>query len=174
MAVNRGKQFESVIQEAFEHIPNLSITRLHDQTTGFKGSTNPCDFIAYHKPYLIPIECKSKHTSTLSIFSNPKPDKNGVLHGFYGDITDKQWAGLLEMSLIKGVIPGVLVWFVDKNVTVFYHIKSLEMLRNAGDKSVRYDNDFIGVVVPGVKKRVFFEYDMEQFLKNLEDLYGTR
>ena len=45
MATNRGKQFEEVIKEAFESIPDVSIDRLHDQTTGYRGSSNICDFI---------------------------------------------------------------------------------------------------------------------------------
>lgn len=43
MAVNRGKQFEDVVREALEKVPGVSIDRLHDQTTGWKGSTNICD-----------------------------------------------------------------------------------------------------------------------------------
>jgi len=43
MAVNRGKDFENVIREVFEKVPGVSIDRLHDQTTGFKGSQNICD-----------------------------------------------------------------------------------------------------------------------------------
>lgn len=43
MSPNRGKQFENVIREAFERVPNVSIDRLHDQTNGFKGSQNICD-----------------------------------------------------------------------------------------------------------------------------------
>lgn len=43
MAQNRGKQFEEVIRKAFEKVPNVSIDRLHDQTTGFIGSQNICD-----------------------------------------------------------------------------------------------------------------------------------
>lgn len=43
LAVSRGKQFEAVIKDAFEKVPGVSIDRLHDQTTGFKGSQNICD-----------------------------------------------------------------------------------------------------------------------------------
>ena len=47
MAENRGKKFEDVVRQAFEKVPNVSIDRLHDQTTGFKGSQNICDLIVY-------------------------------------------------------------------------------------------------------------------------------
>lgn len=43
MSTNRGKQFENVVRQAFEKVPGVSIDRLHDQTTGFKGSQNICD-----------------------------------------------------------------------------------------------------------------------------------
>lgn len=43
MPPNYGKEFEGVVRKAFEQVPNVSIDRLHDQTTGFKGSSNICD-----------------------------------------------------------------------------------------------------------------------------------
>ncbi len=184
MAVNRGKQFENVIKEAFERVPDVSVVRLHDQTTGYIGSSNHCDFIVYHKPYEYHLECKSVHGNTFSIHSNPKKDKNGILHGFYGNITDKQWEGLLEKSKIPGVIAGVIVWWVDKDVTLFIPIGMLQCLRNDyGYKSFpyhlrsieipRYNGVFwVADEIQGKKKRVFFDYDMQRFLEVVE--YGQR
>lgn len=157
MGVNRGKKFESIIQQAFEQTKGVAITRLHDQTTGFKGSVNPCDFIVYHKPYLFPIECKSIHGNTFP-FSN---------------ITDFQWKSLLEMSTVKGVIAGVIVWFVDHDVTMFYNIKGLKVLKDAEYKSIKYSEELFGIPIIGKKKRVFFEYDIQTFLKEVESEYGT-
>ena len=51
MAQNRGKQFEDVIKQSFEKLEDVSIDRLHDQTTGYVGSSNICDFIVYRYPY---------------------------------------------------------------------------------------------------------------------------
>jgi len=155
MAVNRGKQFEDVVREAFEKVPGVSIDRLHDQTTHYKGSTNICDFIVYREPYEYYFECKSVHGNTLP-FSN---------------ITDTQWKGLLEKSKIEGVFAGVICWWVDKDVTLFLPIQILNQLRRTDNKSVRYDiNEYIGNVVEikGKKKRVFFEYDMESFLNEIQ------
>ena len=45
MAESLGKKFERVIKEAFERVDNVSVDRLHDQTNGFAGSANICDFI---------------------------------------------------------------------------------------------------------------------------------
>ena len=47
MAENRGKQFEEQIKKSFEKVKGVSVDRLHDQTTGYLGSTNICDFIVY-------------------------------------------------------------------------------------------------------------------------------
>lgn len=153
MTVNRGKKFEQVIQKAFEKVPNVSVDRLHDQTNGFKGSQNICDFIVYREPYEYYIECKSVHGASLP-FSN---------------ITDTQWNGLLEKSKIEGVFAGVICWWIDKNVTKFIPIESLSWLELSGYKSIRYDIDNVYTIeIKGKKKRVFFDYDMEEFLNECD------
>lgn len=182
MAVNRGKQFEDVVQECFEKTPNVSVDRLHDQTTGYVGSSNVCDFIVYRKPRIYYIECKSVHGNTLSIHSVPKLNKRGKLQGFYGNISDKQWEGLLEKSKIDGAIAGIMCWWIDHDVTLFIPIGLLADARKFGYKSIRYDfnlskvimgNDLkVGkcvqpIAVSGMKKRVFFDYDMESFLQEV-------
>ena len=173
MAQNRGKQFEDVIKQAFLKVPDVSIDRLHDQTTGFLGSKNICDFVVYKKPYEYYVECKSVHGNTLSIHSIPKPDKRGVLHGFYGNITDTQWEGLLEKSKIKGVCAGIICWWVNKDATIFIDIRLLEELRKRNYKSIDYCASFALEDIDGIddmwhwiigkKKRVFFDYDMNTF-----------
>mgnify|MGYP002857632683 CR=1 FL=1 len=154
MPTNYGKQFEQVIREAFEKVPDVSIDRLHDQTTKFKGtSANICDFIVYKEPYEYYIECKSIHGASLP-FSN---------------ITDTQWNGLLEKSNIKGVFAGVICWWIDKDVTLFIPIQVLQNFRTVGLKSIRWDDPDRRIVsrrivrISGKKKRVFWEYDMEEF-----------
>lgn len=165
MAVNRGKQFEDVVRNAFEKVPGVSIDRLHDQTTGFKGSQNICDFIVYREPHEYYIECKSVHGASLS-FSN---------------ITETQWNGLLQKSKIEGVFAGIICWFVDKNVTYYFDIKFLYSLKTQGYKSVRYDSkvdsyppnyaeDNELFTLSGKKKRVFFEYNMEDFLNEIQSI----
>lgn len=164
MAVNRGKKFEDTVREAFEKVPGVSIDRLHDQTTGWKGSSNICDFIVYREPYEYYFECKSVHGNTLP-FSN---------------ISATQWNGLLAKSQIEGVYAGIICWFVDKDVTKFIPIQLLEFLRAGGHKSVRYDyrhgisarnknwRIYATTEIKGKKKRVFFDYDMEKFLNEIQ------
>lgn len=168
MAVNRGKKFEDVIRESFEKVPGVSIDRLHDQTTKFKGtSANICDFIVYREPYEYYFECKSVHGNTLSIHSNDPKHK-------YGNISNAQWEGLLEKSQIEGVTAGIICWWIDKDVTKFIPIQMLQWFRDTGYKSVSYLalNSQPEVVqsiieITGKKKRVFFDYDMEKFLNDL-------
>ena len=158
MAVNRGKDFENVIKESFEKVPNVSVDRLHDQTTHWKGSSaNICDFIVYKEPYEYYIECKSVHGASLP-FSN---------------ITKTQWNGLLEKSKIEGVFAGVICWWVDKDVTKFIPIQLLQAMKDHNMKSIRYDFTLFGkdccTEIKGKKKRVFFEYDMEGFLNEISN-----
>jgi penicillin-binding protein-related factor A (putative recombinase) len=152
MAVNRGKQFEDVIRVSFEKVEDIVIVRLHDQTNGFAGSKNPCDFIVYKKPVFMAIECKAVHGNTLP-FSN---------------ITDFQWTHLSAMGKTKGVVAGVICWWVDKDVTLFLPIQMLQRLKANDNKSIRYDcSSFDIVPISGKKKHVFFDYDMELFLQEV-------
>lgn len=162
LAVNRGKAFEGVIQDAFEKIEGVSIDRLHDQMNGYACSYNICDFIVYQTPYEYYIECKSVHGNTLSIHSNDPKRK-------YGLISNAQWEGLLAKSKIEGVRAGVICWWIDKDVTLYIPISTLETMRNLGKKSVRYDEISLDcVIIPGKKKRVFWDYDMTTFFKEVK------
>ena len=156
--VNRGKQFEKIVRTAFQKIRDVSVDRLHDQTTGYLGSSNICDFIVYKKPYEYYIECKTVHGNILP----------------FANITDTQWNGLYEKSWIEGVRAGILCWFVDKDVTKFIPITILDDLRNKGYKSYKFDwhhwdgiNETIDLI--GTKKRVFFDYDMKDFFNKVEE-----
>ena len=158
MPPNYGKEFEGVVRKAFEKVPNVSIDRLHDQTTGWKGSSNICDFIVYREPYEYYFECKSVHGNTLP-FSN---------------ITETQWEGLLEKSKIEGVFAGVICWWIDKDVTKFIPIQLLQYMKECDKlKSYRYEfggylpKQYTAIEIKGKKKRVFFNYDMEKFLNDL-------
>ena len=154
MAVNRGKQFEEVVRKCFERIPNVSVDRLHDQTTGFSGSKNIADFIVYEKPYQYYIECKSVHGNTL-------PFKN---------ITNNQLNGLIEKSKIDGVGAGILCWWIDHDETYYIPIWIIKDAIECGEKSLNIKHPHIvsmWKMVKGRKKRVFFDYDMKELLDTL-------
>ena len=156
MSQNRGKEFEEVIRKACLAVPNTSVVRLPDPVQGYLGYRNISDFIIYHKPFQYFIECKSVHGNTLP-FSN---------------ITDNQWQGMLEQSKIKGVVAGVICWWTERDTTRFIPIQILEAMKNAGYKSLRYDvesydGEFI-YEIEGKKKRVFFDYDMQNFFNIID------
>lgn len=151
MAQNRGKQFEDVVRDSFKKVPDTSVVRLPDPVMGYLGYRNICDFIVYHYPHQYFIECKSCHGTSFP-FSN---------------ITSNQRKGLLEQSCINGVQAGVLIWFIDKDVTVWVPISTIRGLEQQGRKSLNWK---LAIEITscrqiiGTKKRVFFDYDMEDFL----------
>ena len=55
---NDGKPFEERVAANLKKY-GICYDRIHDQMSGLKGSTNPCDFTAYRYPTLLYIECKS-------------------------------------------------------------------------------------------------------------------
>lgn len=157
----KGKEFEAVIHDCFENVKDVSVTRLKDDTFRYKGAKNSCDFIVYHKPYLYAIECKSVlHGNTLS-FTN---------------ITEGQWDGLKEMSSVKGVFAGIICWWVDKDVTKYIPIQMLLAMREEGKKSLSWKQVFfatdkhlyVSTEIIGKKKRVYYDYDMQSFLDEME------
>ena len=157
MGVNRGKQFEEIVKEGFERVPMLSIDRIPDQMSGRKGSTNICDFVAYKLPYIYYLECKTTYGNTLP-FSN---------------ITDNQWKGLLNKSHYPGVFAGIICWWIDRDVTLYIPIETLQTMKMNGCKSIRYD---IGMEtslevyrIDSIKKRVFCEYDFNDLVDRLSD-----
>ena len=151
------KKFEQIIRQSFERVDGVSIDRINDQTSHYKGSTNISDFIMYKEPYEYYIECKTVHGNTLP-FSN---------------ITETQWNGLLEKSKIKGVFAGVICWWVDKDVTKFIPIQMLQRMKDKTAKSIRYDilacSGYYTIEISGKKKRVFFDYSMEGFFNGISN-----
>jgi hypothetical protein len=126
---------------------------------GFAGSANISDFIMYKYPYEYYIECKSVHGNTLPL----------------SNISKNQWDGLIEKSKIDGVFAGVICWWIDKDVTKFISAEELNMCKRNDYKSIRVDHESFCVDgfidIEGKKKRVFFEYDMEQFFKTMDIVY---
>lgn len=160
MSVNRGKQFEEQVRLGLEAVPDTNVVRLIDPQAGFAGVSNVCDFIAYRFPRQFMIECKSCYKNTLSIHTNNPKNK-------YGAISNTQWEGLLEASKKKGVVAGVLIWYIDHDETIFVPIRILQQLRDEGEKSVNIKDKtkLLGSwIIPGKKRRVLFDYDFTSFL----------
>ena len=92
--INDGKPFEDRVASNFKSY-GIDYQRLHDQMSGLKGSTNPCDFIAYSYPNMLYIECKSCGE-----------DKFDMLHY----IREFQWIELIKKDKVPGTRAGYLVW----------------------------------------------------------------
>lgn len=155
MGVSRGKQFEKQIREALEKYPTqISVDRFADPMAGYAGIRNICDFTVYQMPFKYYFECKSIHGNTLS---------------FGGSITKDQWDGLYQKSKITGVYAGVIVWFIDHDLTVYVPIQELVRLKNKGCKSLNANQlaEVNHFAIPAKKKRILFEYDMKKLLDYL-------
>lgn len=144
MAVNRGKEFENVFRKDWQKsFPNTFLMRLPDQTSGFYGSKNPCDFIAYNGQTLFLIECKACSGASI-------PLKNLT-----------QIDALYQYSLCKGVKAGFVVWLYEKDIVMYVSAYTAKCIEAAGEKSIGIRNlsKYKITVVPSVKKKVFMESD---------------
>ena len=150
--IQRGKDFEEIIKKAFQEVPETTVERVPDPVSGFMGHRNICDFIMYHYPYIYYIECKTTHSHRLP-FTN---------------VTFNQRTGLLEVDEVKGVIAGLIVWFIPCDKTYFIPIKVYERYRQEGLKSLNLnaqDPEKDGwIEIHGEKKRIFFNYDIGRFI----------
>lgn len=143
MAVNRGKQFEEKFKQDFSSIPNSSVDRLYDVTTGYKNIKQVCDFIAYLYPTIFYIECKSHKGASLPL----------------SNIT--QYDNLKKKVGIKGVRSGVILWLYEKDKVLYIPTRTITQLKQDGEKSVgiRHLDDYDIFEIPSVKKRVFMDTD---------------
>ena len=122
---------------------------------GYKQINNPCDLIVFRNGTLNLFECKAIHGNTLN---------------FNSHIRENQWNKLLEYSSISSVNAGILIWFVDLDLTLFIEIDWLDYLRKRGYKSFNAKKDLDAIPtskIQGIKKKVFFDYDLEQFLEEI-------
>lgn len=116
--VNKGKKFEELIKRDFSKLDNAKITRLYDPVGGYKAIKNVCDFIAYCYPFCFYFEAKATKGNTFN----------------YSGLT--QYEALLEYTGIKGLHPGVLVWFYEHNRVVWCSIEYIKELKEHNVKSI--------------------------------------
>lgn len=150
MPVNRGKQFEKLIQTTFENLAlQVRCERLHDQVSGFvEVSKNPADFIVYKFPFEYYIECKSIHGASIPINNLVQLDR------------------IRERCGVYGVFGKFIIWFVDKQETYWVDHKYLLVQRMLGKKSVNHEilkqaakEGELVKLIPAQYKRVFGKYD---------------
>ena len=140
---NLGKQFELKFKEDFSKIPESTVDRIYDVTTGYKSISNVCDFICYKYPNIFYIECKS-HKGASFPFVN---------------LT--QYSKLKDKVGIKGVRAGVILWLYEKDLVLYVPISTISQMMADGKKSVGIrDLDKYNIIkIPSIKKRVFMDSD---------------
>ena len=152
MPVSLGKKFEEHFSTQLEDAA-ICFDRFKDDTAGYKGIRNICDFSVFFNGYLFYIECKSIHGKTFN----------------YANLTDNQYTGLLDKCEYDKVIAGVLIWFIDCDVTVFVPITVIkqhkELLNYKSFKS--YEIPDMCTIFEGKKLRKFFKYDIDKNLSTI-------
>ena len=145
MASNDGKKFEQKLKQDWLKIPDADITRLYDTTNGYKSISNVSDFIGYIYPYMFYIECKSTQGNTFPFSKLTQLDK------------------LIEKLGIKGVNPGVVIWFKEHNKVCWTPVDEIVRLQGLNYKSINVkmiDNiDFKVYNIPSELRRTFMDSD---------------
>ena len=145
MANNRGKQFETKMREDWKNTMSKCIDRLYDSMSGYVSISNISDFIAFKKPNIFYLECKSHEGNTFPISCLTQYDKLTCKVG------------------IDGVRAGVILWMIDHDTVLYVPISTFTKLINDGKKSFNIkmvgDENYPSLVIPSVKKRVFMDSD---------------
>ena len=145
MGINRGKAFEAKFKEDWKRTVSKCIDRLYDQMSGFVSVSNISDFIAFKKPNIFYLECKSTEGNTFPLSRLTQYDK------------------LTEKVGIDGVRAGVVIWFIDHDSVLYVPISTFTKLIKDDKKSFNIkmvgQEEYPSVVIPSVKKRVFMESD---------------
>lgn len=152
-----GKQFEQVFKENWiKSFPYGFITRINDQMSGYKNtSRNICDFICFNNGLLFLIECKTIKGNTFPL----------------SNLT--QYSKLVKKVGIKGVRAGVIIWFYEhENKILYIPISTFTKIKEEGLKSFNVkmigNEAYPSVVIPSVKKKVFYDSDYSVLLNTPE------
>ena len=146
MAVSKGKKFEECLYKGFMNtFKSGTINRIYDTQGYRKGVKNVCDYIGYNFPNIYYLEAKSLHGNTFSIQK----------------LT--QYDALAEKQGIKGVVAGVVIWFIDHKRVVFVDINKVTELIKLGKKSIniKFPEDY-SVELDTTIKRVYPEINFSK------------
>lgn len=168
--INPGKVFE---QEIKNSIPNdFYYHRIKDTSQSFGNSStytrfsshNECDLFLYKKPFLYAIELKS--TSGTS-FSFSIENNNKMIKEF-------QILSLRNMSTY-GIIAGFIFNFRKSEHTYWLDIFGFDKFLCSTEKKSINEKDVVlcgGVLIPQVKKRIRYTYDLLSVLENPQVIGG--
>ena len=148
MALNKGKAWEAVFKQDWKKsFPMGDINRLYDTQGGQLGISNISDFIGYSYPFIYYLECKSHKGGTWN----------------FNNLT--QYEKLCSKIGIKGVMAGVILWMIEKDLIVYLPITTIKKMKEDGLKSFSVKNylqnqkEYDIITIPAKKKRVFMQGD---------------
>jgi len=124
-----GKKAEKKIQEWLDRPEDgYCFDRLKDQTSGFYGSKNICDFTLYKYPSMYYIESKATYNDRFDF---------GTISGLdIPEDTTCQFGGMLAKSKIPGVHSKVIVLFATQKRAFIIDINEIARLAATGKKSL--------------------------------------
>ena len=162
--MNRGKDFEETFKKQMV-TSGFDVNRVCDNTAGYMGGRNICDFITYVYPNIFYLELKSTKGNTLP-FSN---------------ISKNQWAGLLEKENIEGAGAGIVVWFLEHDKTFFVSADCLQHIKCAEGADICYNiaaapnfGDYSESKKVSAKKRcTYVTYEPDMWCSGDETLIGS-
>lgn len=140
----------------------IDIQRLYD-TVNMKFIVQPADFICYRYPNQIYVECKSTVSHSFAIYNQ------------------KQYERLLEKSKKKGVVAGMLIWFIEDKRVFWVDVVWAKIFKETtGAKSVsvtklsdRANKEISGVFEIDQKTtRVNPKMDLRSFFDKIKKYYG--
>lgn len=154
-----GKKAEQKIREWLNNpTEGYCFDRIPDQTSGFFGSKNICDFTLFKSPNFYYIESKA---TTHDRFD-------------FSMITEYQFTNMLEKSKIIGVYSLIIVLFAMHQRTFIFNIQDIDILIQSGKKSLnitKIDNWAIPYseinTIPSRKQLLDYTGDIEDYLTTL-------
>ena len=158
MAKDEGKLFETDFKKSIGS--HVFIQRLKDDTAGFKGVANICDYILYQYPNIYLLELKSLKGKSLP----------------FSRIRDAQLKGLAKSDEIRGVIGGFIINFRDYEETYFISVVDmLHYIENSSRKSISLDYcRENGTKIGQHKIRTRYKYDVDNFLDSMGGFINSK
>lgn len=145
---NIGKTFEQEFKECVP--PDYYLYRLKDDTSGFYGVFNPCDYILFRSPYLFLVELKTHKGKSIPI----------------AKIRPNQIQGMEKATQYEGVYGGFLINFRELEETYYITVQDVIQFTQTEERKsipVEWCRDH-GVKIGQKKKRVRYSYDLESWL----------
>jgi len=175
LALSPGKQFEKSFEDSAKK-DKIFFYRIKDNTGAFNPKCmecpnsktkftvkNECDSFLYQKPILLPLECKSTKSKSISL-----SDKI---------IKPQQIKRLTEWLEYNGILPGFIFNFRESNnQTYFLHIKDFnDYVANPNRKNkssipILYCKE-VGLQIKNNILKTNYRYDIKDLLEQINSKY---